>query len=43
MKYCIGNPKIEPVLYIGQKEPIFIGTYEEVKEWIKNYFKTIYG
>lgn len=40
-KYCVGY-NMKPVIYTNQKEPIFIGTFDEVKQWINNFFKSIY-
>jgi hypothetical protein len=40
-KYCVGF-NLKPEIYTNQKEPIFIGTFEEVQEWISNFFKSLY-
>lgn len=40
-KYCVGF-NMKPEIYVNQKEPIFIGTFDEVKNWINNFFKYIY-
>lgn len=39
--YCVGY-NFKPEVYVNQKEPIFVGTFEEVKNWILNFFKSIY-
>lgn len=42
VKYCVGFPKMVPVVYTGQKDPIIIGSYEEVKNWLTKFWKDIY-
>ena len=42
-KYCVGYPKMIPVIYTGQKDPIIIGTKHEVEEWLKNFWRYLYG
>lgn len=40
-KYCVGF-NMKPEIYKNQKDPIFIGTLEEVKQWLRNFFNEIY-
>lgn len=42
-KYCIGSPKMVAVPYTGQKEPIVVGSKEYVENWLKEFWKSIYG
>jgi hypothetical protein len=41
-KWCVDSWRSKPVRYIGQKDPIIIGTFYEVKNWLDNFFKSIY-
>lgn len=41
IKYCVGF-NFKPEKYTNQKDPIFIGTFDEVEAWIKSFFKSIY-
>lgn len=41
-RYCVGS-NMRPALYIGQKEPVIIGTKIKVQEWIDNFFNYIYN
>jgi hypothetical protein len=42
IKYCVGQ-NFRPEPFKGQKQPIYIGSKEEVKKWIDGFFKSIYG
>jgi len=33
---------MKPEPYTNQKEPIIIGTLEQVEQWLSNFFKSIY-
>jgi len=39
-QYCIGSPKMAAVPYIGQQEPIFLGSKEEVENWLSDFWKS---
>lgn len=42
-KYCVGSPKMVAVPYTGQRDPVIIGTKEQVERWLKNFWESIYG
>ena len=41
IKYCIGSPKMVAVPYVGQKEPIVIGTKKQVEKWLDKFWRSI--